>query len=269
MGMMDIWRNLNPLERDFTHYSATHNVHSRIYYFFINKVDGYRVTECIIGGADVSDHNTLFLKLHLNARKRQTIWRLNVGMLNNKSLVEELKKEIGQYMEDNSNGEVDPHIVWDALKAVVRGKVIAKTSKIKKLKAEAYQNHSLILRELEQQYQKTNNPNICKKIRDTKTKINDILMDEYGKNNIFMKQNYYEIGPRATKLLAKRIQKQQAVNTIHTIKDPCTNETIDEPENIERVFRGFYEKLYTQPAAVNEEEIRTFLNELDLPSIGT
>ena len=141
MGMMDIWRNLNPLERDFTHYSATHNVHSRIYYFFINKVDGYRVTECIIGGADVSDHNTLFLKLHLNARKRQTIWRLNVGMLNNKSLVEELKKEIGQYMEDNSNGEVDPHIVWDALKAVVRGKVIAKTSKIKKLKAEAYQNH--------------------------------------------------------------------------------------------------------------------------------
>ena len=94
-------------------------------------------------------------------------------------------------------------------------------------------------------------------------------MDEYGKNNIFMKQNYYEIGPRATKLLAKRIRKQQAVNTIHTIKDPCTNETIDEPENIERVFRGFYEKLYTQPAAANEEEIRTFLNELDLPSIGT
>ena len=34
MGMMDIWRNLNPLERDFTHYSATHNVHSRIDYFF-------------------------------------------------------------------------------------------------------------------------------------------------------------------------------------------------------------------------------------------
>ena len=35
-------------------------------------------------------------------------------------------------------------------------------------------------------------------------------MDEYGKNNIFMKQNYYEIGPRATKLLyekKKRVRK--------------------------------------------------------------
>ena len=53
MGMMDIWRNLNPLERDFTHYSATHNVHSRIDYFFINKVDGCRVTECIIRGGQI------------------------------------------------------------------------------------------------------------------------------------------------------------------------------------------------------------------------
>jgi len=43
-----------------------------------------------------------------------------VGILNNKGLVEELKKDIRQYMEENSNKEVDPHIVWDALKAVVR-----------------------------------------------------------------------------------------------------------------------------------------------------
>lgn len=62
-----------------------------------------------------------------------------------------------------------------------------------------------------------------------------------------MKQNYYESGPRATKRLAKCIRKQQAINTIHTIKDPCTNETIHEPENIEKIFRGFYKKLYTQP----------------------
>ncbi len=34
MGMIDIWRSLNPLGKDFTHYSATHNVHSRIDYFF-------------------------------------------------------------------------------------------------------------------------------------------------------------------------------------------------------------------------------------------
>lgn len=34
MGMIDIWRSLNSLEKDFTHYSATQNVHSRIDFFF-------------------------------------------------------------------------------------------------------------------------------------------------------------------------------------------------------------------------------------------
>lgn len=30
MGMIDIWRSLNPIEKDFTHYSTTHKVNSRI-----------------------------------------------------------------------------------------------------------------------------------------------------------------------------------------------------------------------------------------------
>lgn len=67
-------------------------------------------------------------------------------------------------------------------------------------------------------------------------------MDEYGKTNTFLKQNYNEICPRASKLLAKRIRKQQAINTIHKIRDPYTNEIIHEPEDIERVFQRFYEK---------------------------
>ncbi len=146
---------------------------------------------------------TLFLKIILNARKRQTIWRLNVGILNNKGLLKDLKEEIKQYMEENNNGEVGPHIIWDALKVVVRGKIIAKTTLIKKNKRERYSDLSAEMRELEQQFQKTNDPKIYKQIKDIKTKITELLLDEYGKKCTYLKQNYYEIGPRATKLLAK------------------------------------------------------------------
>lgn len=59
IGIIGIWRSFNPLERNFTNYSVTHNGHSRIDNCFMNIGGGYRVNEGKIGGADVSDHNTL------------------------------------------------------------------------------------------------------------------------------------------------------------------------------------------------------------------
>ena len=56
MGLVDVWRNLHPLEKDFTHYPAVHKVHSRIDYLFVDTGNAHRVNDCHIGGADVSDH---------------------------------------------------------------------------------------------------------------------------------------------------------------------------------------------------------------------
>jgi len=102
-----------------------------------------------------------------------------------------------------------------------------------------------------------------------KAEINDLLLDEVERGNRYMKQSYYEAGPRATKLLAKRLRKQQAISHIHKIRDPYTNELTCIPENIEKIFLGYYKDLYSQPPSATEEEIRTFLNSLDLPSIGS
>ncbi len=46
---------------------------------------------------------------------------------------------------------------------------------------------------------------------------------EIEKKMIFTKQKYYESGSKSTKLLARRLQKQQADYTIHKIKDPESN----------------------------------------------
>ena len=137
MGMTDICRSLHPLEKDFTHYSAAHKVHSRIDYFLLNTGDKHRVTECKIGGADVSDHNPLYLKMCLSNRKRNTVWRLNVGILNNEQRKEKVKAEIKRYIEENNNGAVDPTILWDAMKVVIRGKLIAETAHAKRIQLES------------------------------------------------------------------------------------------------------------------------------------
>lgn len=98
----------------------------------MNNNDLNRVKECEIQQADVSDHCAIHLIVHLKGQEKNTLWRLNVGILNNKSYVEELKKDFITYQNENDNGEVTPVILWDALKAVIRGKFVAKTATIKK-----------------------------------------------------------------------------------------------------------------------------------------
>ena len=109
MGLIDVWRELHPLERDYTHYSVPHSVYSRIDYFLINTSEIHRVTECKIGVADISDHSGISLTIHLNNRKINTVWRLNVGILNNQANVKQIREEIKRYIEENDNGEVNPY----------------------------------------------------------------------------------------------------------------------------------------------------------------
>lgn len=152
MGLIDVWRELHPLERDYTHYSVPHSVYSRIDYFLMITGKSHRITECKIGVADISDHSAISLTVHLNSRKIYTVWRLNVGILNNKANVEQIREEIKRYIEENDNGDVDPVILWDAMKAVIRGKLIALTSSQKKARPATYQHKVEKLKELEKKH---------------------------------------------------------------------------------------------------------------------
>ena len=59
-----------------------------------------------------------------NARNTNT-WRLNNTYLNNQQVTEEIKREIKRFLETNDNENMTTQYLWDATKAVLRGKFIA------------------------------------------------------------------------------------------------------------------------------------------------
>ena len=63
IGLVDVWRELNPLKRDYTYFSNPHLLYSRFDYFLIFGKDLHRVGDCSIGIMDLSDHSPLYLKL--------------------------------------------------------------------------------------------------------------------------------------------------------------------------------------------------------------
>ena len=70
------------------------------------------------------------MRLDINYRKKSVkntnTWRLNNALLNKEEITEEIKEEIKKYRETNDSENTMTQNLWDAAKAVLRGKFIAK-----------------------------------------------------------------------------------------------------------------------------------------------
>ena len=64
--------------------------------------------------------------------KNTNTWELNNTLLNNQEITEEIKEEIKIYLETNYNKNTTIENLWNAAKAVLRGKFIAIQACLKK-----------------------------------------------------------------------------------------------------------------------------------------
>ena len=94
------------------------------------------------------------MRLDINYRKKTIkntdTWRLNNTLLNNQEITEEIKK----YLETNDNENTTTQNLWDATKAVLRGKFIAIQSYLKKQEKSQIHNLTSHLKQLEKEEQK-------------------------------------------------------------------------------------------------------------------
>ena len=74
-------------------------------------------------------------------------------LLNNQDITEEIKEEIKKYLETNDNENTMTQNLWDAAKAVLRGKFIAIQSYLKKHEKSQINNLTLHLKKLEKEEQ--------------------------------------------------------------------------------------------------------------------
>ena len=69
------------------------------------------------------------MRLDINYKEKSVrntnTWRLNNTFLNNQQVTEEIKREIKKFLETNDSENMTTQNLWDAAKAVLRGKFIA------------------------------------------------------------------------------------------------------------------------------------------------
>ena len=97
------------------------------------------------------------MRLEMNYRgknvRNTNTGRLNNTLLNNQEITEEIIEEIKKYLETNGNEITMIQNLWDATKAVLRGKFIAIPAYLKKQEKPQINNLNLHQKELEKEEQ--------------------------------------------------------------------------------------------------------------------
>ena len=106
------------------------------------------------------------MRLDINYRKKSVkstnTWRLSNTLLNNQEITEE---EIKKYLETNDNENTTTQNLWDAAKAVLRGKFIGIQSYLKKQETSQINKLTLHLKqlEIEEQQQQQKKPKVSRR----------------------------------------------------------------------------------------------------------
>ena len=129
--------------------------------------------------------------------------------LNNQRVTEEIKREIKKFLETNDNENTTTQNLRDAVKAALRGKIIAIQSYLKKQEKHRVDSLTLHLKQLEKEEQKPTKISRRKEIIKIRAEINGKEMTETIVKNNKMKSWFFENVNKIDKTLARLIKKKR------------------------------------------------------------
>ena len=156
MDLTGIFRTFHPNAEEYTFFSSAYGTFPRIDHILGHKSNLSKFKKIEIASSIFSDHNAMRLDINYkeNTVRNTNTWRFNNTFLNNQQVTEKIKREMNKFPETNDSGNMTTLNLWDAAKAVLRGKFILIQSYLKKQENRRVDNLTLHLGQLEKEEQK-------------------------------------------------------------------------------------------------------------------
>lgn len=238
-GCIDTWGFVNATSRQYSFFSHAHRSFSRIDYFVVDK----NIISSLISAQylpiTVSDHSTVTLDLRFDLKPKQyRSWRLDPLLLSKEAFCKVISEEITFFCDTNKNDGTSPSLLWESLKAFIRGKIISYTSHLNKQRRKRKENLETSIADLDSSLAVTNTPNLYKQRLKLQTELNLLLTADAEHIFLYSKGLAYEHGEKASRLLAHQLKARQASNQIIQIRDE-SNIVISDPNKINSVFQSY------------------------------
>uniref|UniRef100_A0A9J8CLD1 Reverse transcriptase domain-containing protein n=1 Tax=Cyprinus carpio carpio TaxID=630221 RepID=A0A9J8CLD1_CYPCA len=266
-GLVDIWRLVNPREKEYTFYSHCHKSHSRIDMFLISRNMTKHVTHCKINAIALSDHAAVKLGIDINCDKeRKGRWRLNTSLLSHEAFVASLKEDLKSFFEINTGSTDRRSTEWEASKAYVRGKIIAYASKRKREDRDRIQELDNKIKNYEKELSQRFSNQLYQDICKLKFELQEIYNKKVEYALFRLGTTFYEEGEKTGKLLARQLKQKNTCNLITGIKKG--NTIVTSTKEINDVLQKFYKDLYTADINPKKEELLSFFSKLKMPKLS-
>jgi len=156
--------------------------------------------------------------------------------------------------------------LWDTVKAVLSGRVIARQAHLKTQEKSQINNLTLHLKQLEKEEIKNSRVSRMKDILKIRAEIiakeTKVIIAKINK----AKSRFFERIHKIDKPLARLIKKQREKNQINKIRNENGGITTDNTE-IQRIIRDYYQQLYANKMD-NVEEMDKFSEKYNFPKLN-
>uniref|UniRef100_A0A671TVY8 Reverse transcriptase domain-containing protein n=1 Tax=Sparus aurata TaxID=8175 RepID=A0A671TVY8_SPAAU len=245
-----------------------HTTHSpRIDFFLLDNNLLDCVNACEYHPIAISDHapTTVDISLPQDTIPR-ALWRFSSYLLSDNNFKDFVAAQIRFYIDFNDTPDVSSSILWEALKATTRGHVISYISQMRRAERARLVEIADEFLKLDETYSTSPSPILYKK-RLLLHSEHDQLMTRVVERQLRQsKQNFFEQGDKAGRLLAQQARAVSASRLIYQIKLPDGSHTSD-PVVINKSFSDFYSTLYTSECTPITETTPNPLDRLTFPQI--
>ena len=268
IGGVDPWRFRYPDKKQFSFYSQVHKTFSRIDYFFVDNyflpvVDNIEYSTIV-----VSDHAPLLLDLSFTLLlKTRPLWRLNCTLLNH-GFCKTISEVIDDFLITNRSNQISPSLLWETLKAVVRGEIISYSARLNKMKKQKQEQLMESITELDGKISASPSPELEKERQNLQMNYNLMSTQETEKLLLRSCGFLYEYGEKAGRYLSHQIKSQVVSQQIKQIRTP-SGELAVMPSDINDTFKTFYSELYTSKSPTDKKNMMRFLDNLEFSHISS
>ncbi len=207
-GVADVWRFRNPTSRAYSYFSPVHKTYSRIDYFFLDKRILHLTKECDYGAMVISDHGPSIMKMCIpNTQSAYRPWRFNPLLLSEDKFIKFISSEIKMFLDINQTPGMSSSIVWESLKAYLRGQIISYCANKKRASTERIKKLADEILEFDRLYSYSPSPDIFKKRLSLQTEF-DLQSTQHAEYLISKSRHgHYEHGEKSGRALAHQLRQ--------------------------------------------------------------